>query len=164
MRHEKFTWEDGLDNFSTFITRGSAFQFGRTDMARIRKEAGTLIDRLSSQYLKMKRQKKAAKRAKRKEAKTLKTHEKEEKENIPESQDTAVPPAPAGKRHKAEHVCPDAPVDQRGRDGKRRTTEKHLAMMFCTTLSPSAVPSVGNRCGERGKKKKERKAGGGRHH
>ena len=160
MRHKKITWEDGSKEFLTLITRGSAFQFGMADIARIREEVGTLIDRLSIQYLKMKEQEKAAKRAKRKEAKTLKTHEKEEKENIPESQDTAVPPAPAAKRHKAERVSPDAPVDQGGCDGKRLTAGKHITMMFCAALSPSAEPRVGDRCGKRGKKKRERKAGG----
>ena len=99
MRHEKFTWED----VSKLITRGSAFKFGMADIARIRKEVLTLIDRLSMTYLKMKTQEKAARRAKRKKAKTSKTHEKERKENIPESQDTEVPPAPAAKSHKAEH-------------------------------------------------------------
>ena len=89
-----------------------------------------MIDRLSMTYLKMKTQEKATRRAKRKKAKTSKTHEKEEKENIPESQDTAVLPAPAAKKHKTERVCPDAPVDQGGCDGKRLTAAKHIAMLF----------------------------------
>ena len=72
----KFTWEDYAERFLNMITRGPAFQFDMTDIARIREEMGTLIDRLSTPYLKMKEEEKAEQRAQRKKAKSAKQHAK----------------------------------------------------------------------------------------
>jgi len=69
MRHLKFTWVDICEKpvLKSLITKGPAFQFDMSDIARIREEIGTLIDNLSKLYLRMKEQEKANKRAKRRE-------------------------------------------------------------------------------------------------
>eukprot|EP01082_Thalassiosira_pseudonana_P012513 g11502.t1 g11502 contig5:1019505-1021842(+) len=67
MRRQLFTPEDINDNFKGMITNGSAFAFDMKDIARIRGEFATLIDRLSPKYLAIKDvEEKAAKRAKKK--------------------------------------------------------------------------------------------------
>ena len=50
MRHKEFTWLDALEkpSFKSLITKGPAFQFNRSDVARIRSEFALLIDRLSA--------------------------------------------------------------------------------------------------------------------
>ena len=66
MRHQLFTPKDINDNFKGMITNGSAFDFDMKDIARIREEFATLIDRLSPKYLAIKdAEEKAAKRAKK---------------------------------------------------------------------------------------------------
>ena len=77
MRHQLFTPKDINDNFKDMITNGSAFDFDMEDIARIRKEFATLIDRLSPKYLAIKdAEEKAAKRAKKKAVAGEKTVEK----------------------------------------------------------------------------------------
>ena len=64
MRHQKFTLL-GMRETPQFlfrITRGAAFQFDMSDIARIREEIGTLVDNLSPLYLQMKAQEKEAKK------------------------------------------------------------------------------------------------------
>jgi len=51
MRHHHFTWEGYEDNFTSLITNGSAFQFDKSEMARIREEMTKLVDNLSKVYL-----------------------------------------------------------------------------------------------------------------
>ena len=64
MRHLKFTWEDITQKspFKTLITKGSAFRFGMSDVARMRDEMERLIKNLSKIYLAMKEQEKADKK------------------------------------------------------------------------------------------------------
>jgi len=64
MRHIKFTWEDIAQkpSFKTLITKGSAFRFGMSDVARMREEMERLINNLSKIYLAMKEQEKAKKK------------------------------------------------------------------------------------------------------
>ena len=50
MRNMKFTWA-GSSTFRNSITNGAAFQFDMGDIARIRKELGMLIRKLSVIYL-----------------------------------------------------------------------------------------------------------------
>ena len=77
MRHQLFTPKDINDNFKDMITNGSAFDFDMEDIARIRKEFATLIDRLSPKYLAIKdAEEKAAKRAKKNAVAGEKTVEK----------------------------------------------------------------------------------------
>eukprot|EP01082_Thalassiosira_pseudonana_P009089 g8088.t1.2.5e17418a g8088 g8088.t1 contig27:163628-167782(+) len=93
MRRQLFTPEDINDNFKGMITNGSAFAFDMKDIARIRGEFTTLIDRLSPKYLAIKdAEEKAAKRAKKKAVAGETTVEKavtvaassEENENTPQ--------------------------------------------------------------------------------
>merc|ERR1712194_416627 len=76
MRNDKFTWGGGCERFLTLITKGPAFQFDMSDIARIREEMGILIYNLSIQYLKTKEQGKAKKRVKRKEIESSKRNKK----------------------------------------------------------------------------------------
>jgi hypothetical protein len=64
MRHQKFTHVDLTERpmMSSLITKGPAFQFDMSDIARIREEIGTLIDNLSPHYLQMKAQEKETKK------------------------------------------------------------------------------------------------------
>ena len=54
MRHLKFTGVGISENFKSMITQGPAFQFDMEDIARIRGEIGTLINKISEVYLPMK--------------------------------------------------------------------------------------------------------------
>ena len=66
-----------LTAFKGMITNGSAFDFDMKDIARIREEFATLIDRLSPKYLAIKdAEEKAAKRAKKNAVAGEKTVEK----------------------------------------------------------------------------------------
>ena len=56
MRNQKFTWDDFNDDFNSLVTKGPAFQFDKSDIARIRKEIRKLINNLSKHYLRMKDQ------------------------------------------------------------------------------------------------------------
>lgn len=77
MQHSRFTFIDVKERFKSLITGGEAFQFGMSDIARIRKEMGRLIGGLSEPYLQMKEREKAAKKkAKRKVIAGSKTDEK----------------------------------------------------------------------------------------
>ena len=49
MRHQRFSLEN-LSGKESMITKGVAFQFPPSDIARIRKEFGLLIDKLSELY------------------------------------------------------------------------------------------------------------------
>ena len=62
MRNQRFTWDDYNNKFKSLVTEGPAFQFGMSDMARIRIEIGTLIYKLSWRYLRMKDQEKVNKK------------------------------------------------------------------------------------------------------
>ena len=62
MRNQRFTWDDYNNKFKSLVTEGPAFQFGMSDMARIRIEIGTLIYKLSKHYLRMKDQEKVNKK------------------------------------------------------------------------------------------------------
>ena len=64
MRHLKFTWEDITQKppFKTLFTKGSAFRFGMSDIARMRGEMERLIHNLSKIYLAMKEREKADKK------------------------------------------------------------------------------------------------------
>ena len=53
MRNQKFTWDDFNDDFNSLVTKGPAFQFDKSDIARIRKEIRKLIDNLLKHYLRM---------------------------------------------------------------------------------------------------------------
>lgn len=67
MRHLRFSWDDYKEKspFNTLITNGPAFQFGDSDITRIRGEMSTLIGKLSELYLPMlQKQEEAAKEAK----------------------------------------------------------------------------------------------------
>ena len=65
MRHLRFTREGYNENFVSLITRGKAFQFDMSDIARIRKEMSKLFDNLSKVYLRrLKEQESATKKAK----------------------------------------------------------------------------------------------------
>ena len=65
MRHLKFTWVDIMEHFKSMITKGPAFQFDMEDIARIRGEMGTLINKLSEIYLAMKLEEKKEKKKSR---------------------------------------------------------------------------------------------------
>ena len=80
MRHLKFTWEDisRKPPFGALITKGPAFQFNMSDIARMREEMERLINNLSKIYL-MKEREKADKRMKSERAKSeMDTNEEEE--------------------------------------------------------------------------------------
>ena len=64
MRHLKFTREDMNQKppFKTLITKGSAFQFDMSDIARMREEMKSLINNLSKIYLAIKEQERADKK------------------------------------------------------------------------------------------------------
>ena len=79
MRHLKFTWVDIEEHFKSMITRGQAFQFDMEDIARIRGEIGTLINKLSEVYLAMKAEEK---REKKKLKKVVKCSEEEKQSDI----------------------------------------------------------------------------------
>ena len=65
MRNLRFTREGYNENFVSLITRGKAFQFDMSDIARIRKEMSKLFDNLSKVYLRrLKEQESATKKAK----------------------------------------------------------------------------------------------------
>ena len=51
MRGMVFSHSDVENNFERLITNGSAFQFSRDDISRIRKELRILIDALGEIYL-----------------------------------------------------------------------------------------------------------------
>ena len=104
MRHLKFTWVDFIERFKSMITRGPAFQFDMEDIARIREEIGTLINKLSEIYLAMKAEEKKEKKKSKRQA--MKSSEKEkqdasdakmlpskEKENAQNSLDAVAAPA-----------------------------------------------------------------------
>ncbi len=63
MRHLRFSWDDFTQRppFNTLITNGPAFQFGTSDMIRIRGEMSTLIGKLSE----LQKQEETPKEAKR---------------------------------------------------------------------------------------------------
>jgi hypothetical protein len=84
MRHQKFTHVDLTERpmMSSLITKGPAFQFDMSDIARIREEIGTLIDNLSPHYLQMK--------AQEKETKKKEAQEKEAKKKAKRGQDRNV--------------------------------------------------------------------------
>ena len=63
MRHLKFTRVDILEHFKSMITRGPAFQFDMEDIARIRGEIETLINKVSEIYLEMKAEEKQEEQA-----------------------------------------------------------------------------------------------------
>jgi len=52
MRHQSFSWDNlsGKEACKSMITKGVAFQFPPSDIARIRKEFRLLIDKLSELY------------------------------------------------------------------------------------------------------------------
>ena len=89
MRHLKFTWEDISQKppFKTLITKGSAFRFDMSDVARMRDEMERLIKNLSKIYLAMKEQEKADK--KKKSKRPVKTEEDEKKSSLPEESTSA---------------------------------------------------------------------------
>ena len=64
MKHLKFTWENISQKtpFKDLITRGPAFRFGMSDVARMRDEMERLIKNLSKIYLAMKEREKADKK------------------------------------------------------------------------------------------------------
>ena len=90
MRHLKFTWQDieppVEPPFKTLITKGSAFNFGMSDVARMRDEMERLIKNLSKIYLAMKEQEKADKK---KSKRPVKTEEDEKKSSLPEESTSA---------------------------------------------------------------------------
>lgn len=88
MKHEKFTWNDVCERtpFKTLITKGAAFQFDQTCIARIRREIGELIANLSKLYLAMKEQEEAEKRAKRRQVKSEVPKDKKQAEGRSEKE------------------------------------------------------------------------------
>lgn len=94
MRHLKFTWADLCDKtpFKTLITEGPAFQFDMSDLARIRKEIGALIDKLSLLYLRAKEKEKANKKAKKRQE-TNRSNEDKPKESSESVVSEDAPPA-----------------------------------------------------------------------
>ena len=80
MRHLKFTWVDIMEHFKSMITRGPAFQFDMEDIARIRGEMGTLINKLSEVYLAMKAEEKKEKTKSKNQA--MKSSEQEKQTDI----------------------------------------------------------------------------------
>ena len=80
MRHLKFTWVDIMEHFKSMITRGPAFQFDMEDIARIRGEIGTLINKLSEIYLAMKLEEKKEKKKSKSQA--MKSLEEEKQSDI----------------------------------------------------------------------------------
>jgi len=51
MRHLHFTWKEFRANFMSLITNCPAFQFDKSEIARIREEMTMLVDNLSTVYL-----------------------------------------------------------------------------------------------------------------
>jgi hypothetical protein len=49
-RHHRYTRHDGETSFETLITNSDEFAFKIRDIARMRVEFGTLVDRLSDSY------------------------------------------------------------------------------------------------------------------
>lgn len=78
MRHLKFTWKGVSNRFKSLITNGSAFQFDMDDVARMRVEIASLIGKLSSIYLDLKKKEKANKKSKHKASKSSIEDKKQE--------------------------------------------------------------------------------------
>lgn len=78
MRHLKFTWKGRSNRFKSLITNGSAFQFDMDDVARMRVEIASLIGKLSSIYLDLKKKEKANKKSKQKASKSSIEDKKQE--------------------------------------------------------------------------------------
>lgn len=103
MRRLKFTWEGIESAFEALITKGPAFQFNMSDIARMREEMKSLINNLSEIYLVMKERKKADKKKRRAESELVTNEEEgagespgaavvdgEEYEDVQESEDSAA--------------------------------------------------------------------------
>ena len=74
MRRQRFT----LAGVHTLTTNGSAFQFDMDDVARMRVEIASLIGKLSSIYLDLKKKEKANKKSKHKASKSSIEDKKQE--------------------------------------------------------------------------------------
>jgi hypothetical protein len=123
MRHQLFTPKDINDNFKDMITNGSAFDFDMNDIARIREEFATLIDRLSPKYLAIKdAEEKAAKRAKKNAPSNSEFYEEEtawrfhnpdfaldENDNLTVSRDASIPSLTPPTSHKLLKCIPPPP-------------------------------------------------------
>ena len=123
MRHLKFTWEDITEKppFKTLITKGSAFRFGMSDVARMRDEMERLIKSLSKIYLAMKEQEKADKKKSKRPVKT----EEDKKSSLPgenekASEDDAPTAADSEKRK-------DSASDESMEDVGGGDSDEHMA-------------------------------------